>query len=92
MNNDQVWFVYILECHDKTYYTGTTNNLEKRIKSHNLGKGAKYTASRGPVRLIYHETCHDKSNALKREYQIKQLSRKEKEQLVLSFLDVKLNV
>jgi putative endonuclease len=92
MNNDQAWFVYILECQDKTYYTGTTNNLDKRIKNHNLGKGAKYTASRGPVRLIYSETCNNKSDALKREYQIKQLNRKEKEQLVLSFLDVKFNV
>ncbi|MCL4208632.1 GIY-YIG nuclease family protein [Patescibacteria group bacterium] len=81
MNNDQIWFVYIVKCHDQTYYTGTTNNLEQRIKNHNLGKGAKYTASRRPVELIYHETCTNKSDALKREYQIKQLSRLEKTKL-----------
>lgn len=88
MNNDQVWFVYILECQDQTYYTGTTNDLDKRVRKHNSGKGAKYTASRGPVRLIYSETYPTKSDALKREYQIKQLNRKEKERLVLSFLNV----
>jgi len=81
MNNDQIWFVYILECQDKTYYTGTTNNLEQRIKNHNLGKGAKYTAGRRPVELIYQETCTNKSDALKREYRIKQLSRLEKAKL-----------
>ncbi len=88
MNNDAAWFVYILECRDQTYYTGTTNDLDQRVKKHNSGKGAKYTASRSPVRLIYSETCPTRSDALKREYQIKQLSRKEKEQLILSFLDV----
>lgn len=88
MNNNQIWFVYILECRDQTYYTGTTNNLEKRVLKHNSGKGAKYTASRIPVKLIYNETYENKSDALKREHQIKKLTRKEKEQLVLSFLNV----
>lgn len=75
-------FVYILECCDHTYYTGWTNNLDKRIDTHNRGKGAKYTRYRIPVTLVYYETFPDKSTAMKREYEIKQLSRKEKEKLI----------
>ncbi|MBP9812200.1 GIY-YIG nuclease family protein, partial [Candidatus Gracilibacteria bacterium] len=60
--------VYILKCHDRTYYTGYTNNLEKRIQTHNAGKGAKYTRGRLPVRLIYSETYESESEARKREY------------------------
>lgn len=76
-----IHYVYILRCSDKTYYTGYTNNLEKRIKQHNDGKGAKYTKGKRPVKLIYTEEFYDKSVAMKREYQIKQLTRKEKEKL-----------
>lgn len=76
-----IHYVYILRCSDKTYYTGYTNNLEKRIKQHNDGKGAKYTKGKRPVKLIYTEEFSDKSMAMKREYQIKQLTRKEKEKL-----------
>ena len=65
------WFVYLLECSDKTIYCGITNNLEKRIDSHNSKKGAKYTSSRTPVSLFYFEKVLDKSQALKREIQIK---------------------
>jgi len=75
MNN----YVYILECSDKTLYTGSTNNIEKRIKEHNNGtSGAKYTRARRPVKLVYVETCSTLSNALKREAQIKKLSRAQK--------------
>ena len=75
MNN----YVYILECSDKTLYTGSTNNIEKRIKEHNNGKsGAKYTRARRPVRLVYVETRSTLSNALKREAEIKKLSRAQK--------------
>lgn len=74
------WFVYILECSDekKSLYTGITNNLEKRITTHNAGKGAKYTKGRLPVKLLKSFEVPDKSTALKLEYQIKQLSRDEK--------------
>jgi putative endonuclease len=74
------WFVYILECSDekKSLYTGITNNLEKRIATHNAGKGAKYTQGRLPVKLLKSFEVPDKSTALKLEYQIKQLSRDEK--------------
>ncbi|MCE4051835.1 MULTISPECIES: GIY-YIG nuclease family protein [Bacillaceae] len=72
-------YFYVLLCRDNTYYAGYTNNLEKRIKTHNEGKGAKYTRARRPVQLIYKEVFADKSQALKAEYAFKQLSRKEKE-------------
>ncbi len=75
-------FVYILKCSDNTYYTGYTNNLERRIAAHNQKKGAKYTKYRTPVELVYYEVYDDKSTALKREYAIKQLTRKQKESLI----------
>ena len=73
--------VYILRCADKTLYTGITNNLKRRIQQHNDGTGAKYTRGRGPVKLIHKEQGLSKSEALKREYAIKQLSRAEKKKL-----------
>ena len=77
-------YVYIVRCRDQTLYTGWTNQLEKRIEAHNACKGAKYTKARRPVELVYFETFEQKSEALKREYQIKQLKRSEKEKLILS--------
>jgi len=77
------YHVYILECSDKTLYTGWTNNLEKRIQEHNNGKdGAKYTRTRRPVRLVCAETCSCLSEALKREIQIKRMSRFGKLELI----------
>lgn len=75
-------YTYILECADKTFYTGYTNNLENRIKVHNSGLGAKYTRGRIPVKLLYYEEFESKSEALKREYAIKKMTRKEKEKLI----------
>lgn len=75
-------YVYIIKCADNTYYTGWTTNIEKRIKAHNNGNGAKYTKSRRPVKLVYLEVLETKSLALKREYAIKQLTRKQKEELI----------
>lgn len=75
-------FAYILECADGSYYTGYTNDLEKRIATHNAGKGGKYTRARLPVSLVYHECFDTKNEAMSREWAIKQLSRKEKENLV----------
>lgn len=79
MNN----YCYILKCKDGSYYTGWTNDLERRIKAHQEGRGAKYTKGRTPVELIYYETFASKEEAMRREYEIKQLSRKEKETLVM---------
>lgn len=75
-------YTYIVECADGTLYTGWTNHLEKRIKSHNDGNGAKYTRARLPVRLVYYETFASKQEAMKREYAIKQLTRKDKLKLI----------
>lgn len=75
-------YVYILQCIDDSFYTGYTNNLEKRLTVHNNGKGAKYTRCRLPVRLVYYESFETKSEAMKREYSIKQLTRSEKVELI----------
>lgn len=78
-------YVYIVECSDGTFYTGWTVDLEKRIKSHSSGKGAKYTRGRGPVKLLYYEKFNNKSDAMKREYQIKKLNRQQKEILIKKY-------
>lgn len=75
-------YTYILKCSDETLYTGWTNNLEKRLKDHNEGKGAKYTKARRPVTLVYHEVYETKEEAMRREYVIKQMTRAEKEKLI----------
>ena len=72
------WYVYIIECKDKKFYTGITNNLERRVKEHNGGYGCQYTLQRRPVRLVYSEQVKSKSNALKRESEIKGFSRLKK--------------
>lgn len=77
-----MYYIYILECNDGTYYTGYTTHIERRLAMHNQGKGAKYTRGRRPVSLIYWESFDEKSKALKREYEIKQMSRSKKEALV----------
>lgn len=75
-------YVYILRCADGSLYTGWTNNLQKRVKAHQSGRGAKYTRSRSPVELVYSEELADKTAALKREYAIKQLSHEQKLNLI----------
>ncbi|MBU9721978.1 MULTISPECIES: GIY-YIG nuclease family protein [Bacillaceae] len=75
-------FVYIIRCNDETYYTGYTTDIEKRINQHEAGKGAKYTRGRSPLSLVYEESFQTKGEALKREYEIKQLSRQEKEAII----------
>ncbi|GAA0438033.1 MAG: GIY-YIG nuclease family protein [Bacillota bacterium] len=78
--------VYILKCKDNSLYTGYTNNLENRLKMHNEGKGAKYTRGRGPFQVVYIERFSSKEKAMKKEYTIKQLTRKEKLQLIRAAL------
>ncbi len=78
----QPWTVYMLRCADDTIYTGIARDAEKRVAAHNLGKGAKYTRARRPVAMIYCETAADRSEASRREYAIKRLSRKAKLALV----------
>lgn len=75
-------YTYILKCSDNSLYCGWTNNLEKRLAAHNKGKGGKYTRTRTPVELVYYETFETKEEAMSREFHIKQLSRKEKLELI----------
>ncbi len=77
--NPARWYLYLLLCRDGSLYTGITTNVQRRLLEHNKGIASRYTRSRLPVKLIYQEQCPDKSSALKREYAIKKLSRKEKE-------------
>lgn len=77
-----MWYVYILECSDGTLYTGITTDLDKRLKTHNNGKGAKYTKTRLPVVLKASFEAENRSSASKEEYRIKQLTRKEKLELI----------
>ena len=72
------YYVYIVNCNDNTFYCGYSNNVEKRVDTHNKSLGAKYTKTRLPVRLVYTECFNSKSEAMKREYQIKQLTRQQK--------------
>ena len=74
--------VYVLECDDGTLYTGYTTDLERRVAEHDDGNGAKYTRPRTPVELVYHERFETRSAAMSREYEIKQLTRPQKEHLV----------
>ena len=75
-------YTYILECADGTLYCGWTNDLDRRVAAHNAGKGAKYTKSRRSVVLKYYESFSTRQEAMRREWEIKQLSRKEKLELV----------
>lgn len=76
------WTLYILKCKDNSYYTGITNDLPKRLSDHMAGKGAKYTRGRGPFDVVYQEYLDGRSDASKREIEIKKLSRAGKEKLM----------
>jgi predicted GIY-YIG superfamily endonuclease len=79
---EHTWKLYILRCGDGTLCTGITTDVEKRLETHRSGKGAKYTRGRGPLELVYSEECADHSAALRREHEIKALSRAEKLKLI----------
>ncbi len=72
------WSLYVAECADGSYYTGIAKDVEKRLETHNSGKGSKYTATHGPVKLVFQEPQGDYSTALRREYQVKTLSKERK--------------
>ena len=82
---EKQWLVYILQCGDGTLYTGVTDDLPRRLEMHSSGKGAKYTRGRSPLTLVYRENVPSYSDALKREYRIKQLPRIEKLKLIESY-------
>ncbi len=75
-------YTYILKCSDGSLYTGWTNDMEKRLKAHNEGRGAKYTRGRTPVELVHVEEFDTKEEAMKREYAIKHMNKKQKERLI----------
>lgn len=77
-----MYYVYMLQCADGSFYTGYTTDVAKRAKVHNSGHGAKYTRSRCPVHVVYHEACTDKSSALKRECAIKAMTHSQKAALI----------
>lgn len=78
------WYVYMVRCSDDSLYTGIARDLQQRLREHNEGKrGARYTRGRRPVELVYRESVADRSAALRREYSIKQLSRAQKQRLIL---------
>ena len=79
------YYTYILKCSDNSLYTGWTNNLNRRIAQHNQGTGAKYTRGRTPVKLVYFEIYDSQSNAMKREAEIKKLTRSKKLNLINNF-------
>jgi len=81
----QSWYLYILRCRDKSYYTGVTVDVKQRLDRHNSGKGAKYTRSRGPCELVYFEECESEAEARTREREIKGWRREEKQALVVRF-------
>jgi|SRR5690625_921100 len=82
MEENKQHTVYMLRCSDHTFYTGYTRDLERRVQEHEEGKGAKYTRGRGPFQVVYIEKYETKEDAMKREYAIKQLSRREKVKLI----------
>lgn len=79
------WFLYILRCVDGSLYTGITNDLDRRVKMHGDGKGAKYTRSRRPVTIVYSENCKGRTAAMVRECAVKALPRSKKNELIASF-------
>ena len=79
---EQIWYLYIIRCGDGTLYTGITTDVDKRFEAHASGKGAKYTRGRGPLALVYREKCGDHSAALKRELEIKAMTRQQKEAII----------
>lgn len=76
------WYLYILRCGDGSLYTGITTDVERRLEAHRDGKGAKYTRGRGPLEVVYRERCQTHSQALKREFAVKALTREEKLALI----------
>lgn len=87
MISDKNWIMYVLQCSDGTLYTGITNSIEKRMLTHNAGKGSKYTRSRLPCRVVAKSSCFSKSQCASAEVKFKKLKRKKKESFLMDGLD-----
>lgn len=81
---EATWYLYILRCGDGSLYTGITTDVQRRLEEHRSGTGAKYTRGRSPLELVYREICGSHSDALKREFAVKRLTRREKLVLIAS--------
>ena len=82
--NNQIWYLYVVRCSDSTLYTGVTTDLKRRLNEHNTSnRGAKYTKTRRPVKLVYYELYQSRSNAQKAEYDFKKLTREQKEKKIV---------
>ena len=81
---EKIWYLYMLRCGDGSLYTGITTDVQRRLDAHLAGKGAKYTRGRGPLTLVHRESCGSHSEALKRELEVKALTREETERLILA--------
>ncbi|MES9993137.1 MAG: GIY-YIG nuclease family protein [Candidatus Thiodiazotropha sp.] len=81
-NVPQFWYVYMVRCADRTLYTGIAKDLAKRVEQHNNGSGAKYTRGRAPVELVFAESTDSHGEALRREYEIKRMSREQKLRII----------
>ncbi len=84
------YIVYMVQCADATYYIGSTNNLESRIKLHNAGNGAKYVRGKGPVRLVYAKEYRYYKNVLHAERNLKKLTRSQKEMLIKNYAEIRI--
>ncbi len=82
MESESKHYFYVVKCRDNSFYAGYTNNLERRIATHNAGKGAKYTRARLPVQCVHFETFETKQEAMRMEYAFKQFSRETKEKYI----------
>lgn len=82
MSSSKPWFVYIIKCSDNTLYTGITVDVQARIRVHNSGSGSKYVKPRRPATLVYEEECLSRSEATKRELEIKKLSKQQKLRII----------
>nr|WP_289038601.1 GIY-YIG nuclease family protein [uncultured Allobacillus sp.] len=91
MKNDGEFFVYMLRCRDGSLYTGYTVDMQNRLKLHQAGKASKYTRSRGPIELVYLEQLATKSEAMKKEANVKKLKKSEKEDLIASLTNQLVN-
>lgn len=83
---EKQWYLYILRCGDNTLYTGIATDVDRRFAMHRNGKGAKYTRGRGPLMIVYREECGSHSDALKRECEIKALTKAEKEKVIRGYI------
>lgn len=84
---EEIWYLYILRCGDGSLYTGITTDVSRRLEAHRRGKGAKYTRGRGPLELVYQQLCGTHSDALRRELEVKALSRTQKEALAETMIN-----